>query len=202
MAVPTGQGHPVVQTWQRPSGWFQQPGSRLPKQLRTLIDHEIKAVTISDVEVTGMRGLLQTGEYARGVISRVVNVPPEEVDDRVAARLARQSMFSRDRPPHAPSTFTIPPWQPSSMRIERIMMTAPEPDRIVWHTSSYSTGSGNCVEVVPLAGRRAGAGLQGPRRPRAGRPRCRRACPSCTPSPLTTPRAREDGVRSATRTIS
>ena len=43
-------------------------------------------------------GLLQTGESARAVISRVVNVPPEEVDDRVAARLARQSLFSRDRP--------------------------------------------------------------------------------------------------------
>ncbi|HEV7451062.1 MAG TPA: DUF397 domain-containing protein [Pseudonocardiaceae bacterium] len=28
-------------------------------------------------------------------------------------------------------------------------MTAPEPDSIVWHTSSYSYGSGNCVEVAP-----------------------------------------------------
>ncbi len=27
------------------------------------------------------------------------------------------------------------------------MMTAREPDRIVWHTSSYSAGSGNCVQV-------------------------------------------------------
>jgi len=26
-------------------------------------------------------------------------------------------------------------------------MTAPEPDGIVWHTSSYSYDSGNCVEV-------------------------------------------------------
>lgn len=26
-------------------------------------------------------------------------------------------------------------------------MTAPEPDRIVWHTSSYSWGNGNCVQV-------------------------------------------------------
>jgi len=26
-------------------------------------------------------------------------------------------------------------------------MTAPEPDGIVWHTSSYSAGSGNCVQV-------------------------------------------------------
>ncbi|MGH3938445.1 MAG: DUF397 domain-containing protein [Pseudonocardiaceae bacterium] len=26
-------------------------------------------------------------------------------------------------------------------------MTAPEPDGIVWHKSSYSSGSGDCVEV-------------------------------------------------------
>ncbi|MGH3937003.1 MAG: DUF397 domain-containing protein, partial [Pseudonocardiaceae bacterium] len=29
------------------------------------------------------------------------------------------------------------------------MMTAVEPDRIVWHTSSYSWGNGNCVQVAP-----------------------------------------------------
>jgi len=33
------------------------------------------------------------------------------------------------------------------MRIERIMMTASEPDGIVWHTSTYSAGNGDCVEV-------------------------------------------------------
>ncbi len=79
-------------------GWFQAHGSRLPKQLVTLIDHENKAVTISAFETVGVPGLLQTGEYARAVIRRIVNVPPGEVDDRVAARLARQSLFSRDRP--------------------------------------------------------------------------------------------------------
>jgi transcriptional regulator with XRE-family HTH domain len=79
-------------------GWLQQHGSRMPKQLVTLIDHENKAVTISVFEANVVPGLLQTGEYARAVISRIVNVPPDEVDDRVAARLARQSLFSRDRP--------------------------------------------------------------------------------------------------------
>jgi transcriptional regulator with XRE-family HTH domain len=79
-------------------GWFQQHGAGLPKQLVTLIDHENKAVTISDFEAIVVPGLLQTGEYARAVISRNVNAPPQEVDDRVAARLARQSLFSRDRP--------------------------------------------------------------------------------------------------------
>jgi transcriptional regulator with XRE-family HTH domain len=79
-------------------GWFQSHGSRLPKQLVTLIDHENKATTISAFEAVGVPGLLQTGEYARAVIRRSVNVPPGEVDDRVAARLARQSLFSRERP--------------------------------------------------------------------------------------------------------
>ncbi|MCA1606499.1 MAG: DUF5753 domain-containing protein [Acidobacteria bacterium] len=79
-------------------GWFQQHGSRMPKQLVTLIDHENKAVAISAFEAAVVPGLLQTGEYARAVIRRIVNVPPDEVDDRVAARLARQSLFSRDRP--------------------------------------------------------------------------------------------------------
>jgi transcriptional regulator with XRE-family HTH domain len=83
---------------QHTPGWFQQHGSRLPKQLRTLIDHENKATAISDFEATFVPGLLQTGEYAHAVISRNVNVPPDEVQDRVAARLARQSLFSRDRP--------------------------------------------------------------------------------------------------------
>ncbi|MGH4013609.1 MAG: helix-turn-helix domain-containing protein [Pseudonocardiaceae bacterium] len=84
---------------QHTPGWFQQHGSRLPQQLVTLIDHENRAVAISDFEATVVPGLLQTGEYARAVISRVVNGPPEVVDDRVAARLARQNLFSRDRPP-------------------------------------------------------------------------------------------------------
>jgi Domain of unknown function (DUF397) len=29
------------------------------------------------------------------------------------------------------------------------MMTAREPDRIVWRTSSYSGGNGDCVQVAP-----------------------------------------------------
>jgi hypothetical protein len=33
------------------------------------------------------------------------------------------------------------------------MMTVREPDSIVWHTSSYSYGSGNCVQVAPAPDR-------------------------------------------------
>ncbi|MGH3830985.1 MAG: Scr1 family TA system antitoxin-like transcriptional regulator [Pseudonocardiaceae bacterium] len=79
-------------------GWLQQHGTRLPQQLRTLIDHEDKAVAHSHVQTMLVPGLLQTAEYAHAVISRVANVPAEEVDDRVAARLARQSLFTREHP--------------------------------------------------------------------------------------------------------
>ncbi|MGH3435809.1 MAG: helix-turn-helix domain-containing protein [Sciscionella sp.] len=78
------------------AGWLQQHGSRLPKQLRTLIDHEDKAVSIGDFQATLVPGLLQTGEYARALIHGTGNVPDSEIDDRVAARLARQQLFSRE----------------------------------------------------------------------------------------------------------
>ncbi|MGH3706647.1 MAG: helix-turn-helix domain-containing protein [Pseudonocardiaceae bacterium] len=79
-------------------GWLQQYGSRLPTQLITLINHEDQAVVYSDIQPMLVPGLLQTGDYARAVISRVANVPAEEVDDRVAARLTRRSLFSREQP--------------------------------------------------------------------------------------------------------
>jgi hypothetical protein len=37
--------------------------------------------------------------------------------------------------------------------MEKIIMTVPEPDSIVWHTSSYSYGNGACVQVAPTPGR-------------------------------------------------
>ncbi len=79
-------------------GWLQQHGTRLPQQLRTLIDHENKALTIDAFEATVVPGLLQTTDYARALIREVGTMPAEETEDRVAARLGRQSLFGRERP--------------------------------------------------------------------------------------------------------
>ena len=84
-------------------GWHQQHGSRLPKQLRTLIDHEDNALTIAEFEGTLIPGLLQTGDYAHAVIGRNANIPAEAVDERVAARLARAAIFGR----RSPARFTF-----------------------------------------------------------------------------------------------
>lgn len=108
ISVTTGQGHADEQIRQSPPGrpgWLQQHGTRLPQQLRTLIDHENKAVTIDHFEATLVPGLLQTTDYARALIRQAGLIPTGEIEDRVAARLGRQSLFGRERP--ARFTFFI-----------------------------------------------------------------------------------------------
>ncbi|MGH3719224.1 MAG: helix-turn-helix domain-containing protein [Pseudonocardiaceae bacterium] len=83
---------------QHTPGWWQQHGSRLPEQLVTLMDHESKAVVVRDFQLAIVPGLLQTGGYARALIQEAGTVPEEEVDGRVAARLGRQNLFSREHP--------------------------------------------------------------------------------------------------------
>jgi len=83
---------------QHTPGWLQQHGSRLPQQLVTLIDHESKATAISSFGQVVVPGLLQTGDYTRALIREAGTVPAEEIDDRVAAQLARHSLFTRERP--------------------------------------------------------------------------------------------------------
>lgn len=84
---------------QNTPGWLQQHGSRLPRQVVTLIDHENRATEIGEFQSFVLPGLLQTGDYTRGVLSRSANIPVTEINNRVASRLARQSLFSQARPP-------------------------------------------------------------------------------------------------------
>ena len=44
-------------------------------------------------------GLLQPPDYARAVLATVPNIAPGDLDERVAARLARQAILDRDDPP-------------------------------------------------------------------------------------------------------
>jgi hypothetical protein len=80
-------------------GWLQQHGSNLPEQLKTLVDHESKATSITDFEGQQVPGLLQTGDYARALLERAATIPPSEIQGRVATRLARRNLFSRPRRP-------------------------------------------------------------------------------------------------------
>lgn len=139
---------------QNTPGWLQQHDSWLPQQDITLIDHENKASEIGDFQALTLPGLLQTGSYARAVFSGSANIPSSEVENRVAARLARQSLFSRDRPPTCnyfvhESVLRLPVGGPAVMyeQLHRLLHMAIRP---------YLT-----LRVVPLA-LGAHAGISGP----------------------------------------
>ncbi len=66
----------------------------------TYIGLEAEASTIHTYESQFVPGLLQTEDYARAVISGgQVRPDPEAVERRLAARMARQELFSRPEPP-------------------------------------------------------------------------------------------------------
>ena len=62
-------------------------------------DKEAQARRLRSFELVVVPGLLQTGDYARAVLSTRVAATEDEIDDAVAARLARQRILERDQPP-------------------------------------------------------------------------------------------------------
>lgn len=69
-------------------GWFD----RWPEA-------EASARTLRWFELVAVPGLLQTEDYARAMLRTQVMATDEEVEEMVAARLARQAILSRDKPP-------------------------------------------------------------------------------------------------------
>ena len=68
-------------------GWFQG----WPEK-------EEHAVRIRAFELAVLPGLLQTESYARGLLSVQMSLAPDQLDEDVLARVARQAVFDRDRP--------------------------------------------------------------------------------------------------------
>ena len=86
--------------------WFTRfwAGSRtwdatFPTEFREYAEYEAEATSLWLFEHTMIPGLIQTEDYARAVLERHVHVTPAEVTERLAARMARQSILNRDNPP-------------------------------------------------------------------------------------------------------
>lgn len=79
-------------------GWWQEYGDRLPAKLLTLIDHENSAVAILQYDATLIPGLLQVGDYTRALMRASATIPPEEIEERIQARLRRREIFDRHHP--------------------------------------------------------------------------------------------------------
>jgi len=88
------------------AGWQRRFRAKLPRTLRTLVGQENNALRIRAFDTAAIPSLLQTGEYARAVLSASVTVPTLEVEEWVAIRLARQSILARPVPPEFSAVIT------------------------------------------------------------------------------------------------
>jgi transcriptional regulator with XRE-family HTH domain len=62
-------------------------------------DYEAMATALRTFEPLVIPGLLQTDDYARAVLRTRVNTTDDEIDQMVDARMARQVILTKDKPP-------------------------------------------------------------------------------------------------------
>jgi transcriptional regulator with XRE-family HTH domain len=84
-------------------GWWHSYSDVLPDTLQTLIGLETEANSILTYENHVVPGLLQTREYASGLVSSRLDRSSEDVNKAVAVRLRRQELLTRPQPP----AFTV-----------------------------------------------------------------------------------------------
>jgi transcriptional regulator with XRE-family HTH domain len=86
-------------------GWWFQYSDLLPHWFRAYVDLESAAAVIRTYEGQLVPGLLQTEEYTRAVIHGAqLDESAEEVERRVALRMARQGLLERA---HAPRLWAV-----------------------------------------------------------------------------------------------
>jgi hypothetical protein len=86
-------------------GWWFQYSDLLPHWFRAYVDLESAAAVIRTYEGQLVPGLLQTEEYTRAVIHGAqLDESAEEVERRVALRMARQRLLERA---HAPRLWAV-----------------------------------------------------------------------------------------------
>jgi transcriptional regulator with XRE-family HTH domain len=84
----------------RQRAWWEAYGDALPNAYEALIGFEAEASAIHTYEAQVVPGLLQTDEYASAVTQADgVFDEPEVLGQRVAIRMARQSVLTREPPP-------------------------------------------------------------------------------------------------------
>jgi transcriptional regulator with XRE-family HTH domain len=70
-----------------------------PASFRPFVQHEAEAAALRWYEHALVPGLLQTEDYARGVLSTRPNTSDDQIEELVAARMQRQDVLSCEEPP-------------------------------------------------------------------------------------------------------
>src|SRR5258708_242930 len=85
-----GEFYAESRTWIATPPWF-----------RSWVEHEQQAAALRIWQLGVLSGLLQTEQYARAILTVEPGVTDDQVSERLAARLARQAVLTRDDPPAA-----------------------------------------------------------------------------------------------------
>jgi len=80
--------------------WFQKFQDVVPDWFQVFVGLEEAAQLIRVYEGQCVPGLLQTEEYARAIVTQgAPGMDPDEIDRRVALRMGRQKLLTRENPP-------------------------------------------------------------------------------------------------------
>jgi hypothetical protein len=129
----------------RQRAWWEAYGDSLPSAYETLIGFEAEATSIFTYEAQVVPGLLQTAEYARAVTAADGSPDrPEVIEQKVAVRMARQAVLTRDPPPHL--------WAILDEAVLRRPVGGPDPmRRQLLRLVEANERPGITVQVLPFA---------------------------------------------------
>ncbi|MEV7465971.1 helix-turn-helix transcriptional regulator [Streptomyces kronopolitis] len=111
---------------------------------REFMKLEAKATILHSYAIT-VPGLLQTEDFATfSLSSSPTPIDPEELEESVAARLGRQELLQRDRPPHV------------RVILDESALRRPVPDPKIWHDqlvriSEAAEAQHMTIQVLPFA---------------------------------------------------
>jgi hypothetical protein len=94
-------------------GWFEdfyresRKWVATPPWFRNWIEHEHHAVSLKVWQPSQLSGLLQTDGYAHAQLRTFPRVTDDQVSERLAARMARQAILTRQDPPAPMAWFLI-----------------------------------------------------------------------------------------------
>jgi transcriptional regulator with XRE-family HTH domain len=94
-------------------GWFERfyqesrQWAATPPWFRNWIEHEQRAITLQVWQPSALSGLLQTEAYALALLRTFPGATDEQISERLAARMARQTILTREDPAPPMAWFLV-----------------------------------------------------------------------------------------------
>jgi len=145
-------------------GWWHDYSDVLPAWFEAYIGLEEAATSIRSYEIQFVPGLLQTEDYARAVtLLGHHGAPATEIEQRVALRMARQSLLSEPRPTHLwavldEAVLRRPAGRPGVMRrqLQHLLEAAERPNvtiQVIPFTAGAHAAAGGPFSILRFAER-------------------------------------------------